>query len=218
MIKNVPMVDQGPKGYCAVATTERVFRYYGLAVDQHELAQIANTSDGGGTSPTQMLEALNKIEGRMKVRVRAVQKFDFKEFLSMVEDYNREAKRNDKKLVNLGGGSINLADVYAAMDGESLKAARTTRDKSGFGRFQRSIAEEIDKGIPLMWSVQLGLFKEGDLPQSGGGHMRLIIGYNAKTGEVLYSDSWGAKHALKRMPGDEACTITTGLYYIEPMK
>ena len=219
VIKNVPMVDQGPKGYCSVATTERVFRYYGLAVDQHELAQIANTGSGGGTSPTEMLEALNKIEARMKVRVRAVQKFDIKEFLAMVEDYNREAKRNDKKLVNLGGGgTLNLGDIFAAMDGESLKAARTERDKSGYGRFQRSIAEEIDKGVPLMWGVQLGIFKEGDLPQSGGGHMRLIIGYNTKTGEVLYSDSWGAKHALKRMPMDQACAITTGLYYIEPMK
>lgn len=219
VIKNVPMVDQGPKGYCAVATTERVFRYYGLAVDQHELAQIANTGSGGGTSPTEMLEALNKIEGRMKVRVRAVQKFDFKEFLAMVEDYNREAKRKDKKVIDLGGGGvIDLGDVYSAMDGECLKEAKTTKDKSGYGRFQRAVADGIDKGVPLMWSVQLGLFKEGDLPQNSGGHMRLIIGYNAKTGEVLYSDSWGAEHALKRMPGDQACTITTGLYYIEPMK
>jgi hypothetical protein len=48
--------------------------------------------------------------------------------------------------------------------------------------------------------------------------MRLIIGYNAKTSELLYSDSWGAEHALKRMPMDEACAMTTGMYYIEPMK
>jgi hypothetical protein len=79
------------------------------------------------------------------------------------------------------------------------------------------VADVIEKGVPLMWSVQLGLFKEGDLPQSFGGHMRLIIGYNPKTSEVLFSDSWGAAHALKRMPMDEARTMTTGLYYIEPM-
>src|SRR5690606_18445148 len=33
LIQHVPMVDQGPKGYCAVATAERVFRYYGLETD-----------------------------------------------------------------------------------------------------------------------------------------------------------------------------------------
>ncbi|NJK44508.1 MAG: ABC transporter permease [Pleurocapsa sp. SU_196_0] len=35
--------------------------------------------------------------------------------------------------------------------------------------------------------------------QEGGGHMRLIIGYNTKTGQLLFSDSWGAGHELKRI-------------------
>ncbi|MEI6535279.1 MAG: hypothetical protein WCN98_08070, partial [Verrucomicrobiaceae bacterium] len=80
------------------------------------------------------------------------------------------------------------------------------------------VAGAIDRGVPLMWSVELGLFKEGNLPQSHGGHMRLIIGYNLKSGEILYSDSWGAAHALKRMPMDNACAMTTGLYYLEPLQ
>lgn len=219
VIKNVPMVDQGPKGYCAVATTERVFKYYGLNVDQHEMAQIANTSDGGGTSPTQMLAALEKIEGRMRVRVRALQKWDYKEFTDMLSDYNREAKKNSKREVNVdGGGVIDIGDVYASLDPASFKVSRTERNRSGYGKFQRTVQEVIEKGVPVMWSVQLGMFKEGDLPQSGGGHMRLIIGFNTQTSEVLFSDSWGAEHALKRMPMDEAFTITTGMYYIEPMK
>jgi len=67
-----------------------------------------------------------------------------------------------------------------------------------------------------MWSVHLGLFKEGDLPQSGGGHMRLIIGYNDTTNEVLFSDSWGAGHELKRINADEAWSMTSGLYGMEP--
>lgn len=218
VIKNVPMVDQGPKGYCAVATTERVFRYYGLSVDQHEMAQIANTSDGGGTNPSQMLEALEKIEGRMRVRVRALQKWDFREFTDMIADYNREAKRNDKREISLDGNVIMISDIYASMDPASFKTSRTEKNKSGYGKFQRTVQEMIERGVPIMWGVQLGMFKEGDLPQSGGGHMRLIIGYNTKTQEVLFSDSWGAEHVLKRMPMDEAFTITTGMYYIEPMK
>ena len=46
--------------------------------------------------------------------------------------------------------------------------------------------------------------------------MRLIIGYNNKTNELIYSDSWGARHAMKRMPSDNAFAMTTGLYYMEP--
>ena len=44
IIENVPMVDQGQRGYCAVATTERVMRYYGFEVDQHLMAQLAQSS------------------------------------------------------------------------------------------------------------------------------------------------------------------------------
>jgi hypothetical protein len=217
VIKTVPMVDQGPKGYCAVATAERVFKYYGLAVDQHEMAAVANTTDGGGTSPTQMFGALKLLTGRLKVHIRELQGWNYGDFSKMITDYNRAAKRNKKTEINLAGMRvIDIGEIYSSMDPESLKESKATPGKPAFGQFQRAIGGAINKGVPLMWSVQLGMFKEAEIPQARGGHMRLIIGYNTQTNEVLYSDSWGAAHALKRMPMDEACAMTTGLYYIEP--
>ncbi len=222
LITNVPMVDQGPKGYCAVATAERVFKYYGIPVDQHEMAQVADTGgqDGGGTSPAKMYEALNKLEGRLRVRVRVIENWEYKAFMDMVGDYNKEAKRADKAEVSAEarGGTIYIDEIYGAMDGQVLKTSRTERDRSGYGKFQRSLVSLIDQGIPIMWGVMLGLLPEPEIPQANGGHMRLIIGYNTKTGEILYTDSWGADHALKRMPIANAYTMTTGLYYMEPMK
>ena len=51
LIGNIPMVDQGPKGYCAPATLERVFRYMGIeGVDMHRIADDASTGRGGGTT------------------------------------------------------------------------------------------------------------------------------------------------------------------------
>jgi hypothetical protein len=218
-ISNVPMVDQGPKGYCAVATAERVFKYYGIPVDQHEMAQVADTGAGGGTSPDKMYEALNKLEGRLRVRVRVIENWDFKKFMDEVADYNKEAKRAKKPEVDASprGNVIYVNEIYGKMDGEVLKVSRTERDRSGFGKFQRSVNGLIDQGIPVMWSVSLGLLPEPEIPQASGGHMRLIIGYNTKTGEILYTDSWGADHALKRMPVANAFAITTGMYYMEPM-
>ena len=218
-ISNVPMVDQGPKGYCAVATAERVFKYYGIPVDQHEMAQVADTGAGGGTSPDKMYEALNKLEGRLRVRVRVIENWDFKKFMDEVADYNKEAKRAKKPEVDASprGKVIYVNEIYGKMDGEVLKVSRTERDRSGFGKFQRSVNGLIDQGIPVMWSVSLGLLPEPEIPQASGGHMRLIIGYNTKTGEILYTDSWGADHALKRMPVANAFAITTGMYYMEPM-
>jgi len=218
-LKNVPMVDQGPKGYFAVATAERVFRYYGMPVDQHEMAQVAKTGEGGGTNPDAMLKALTDLQARLRVRVRAISKWEYPEFSRMIADYNREAKRNKKTEINLAGMRvIDIGEIYGSMDPVSLKNSKTVRSKAGFDKFQRSVAERIEKGIPLMWGVQLGLYPEADIPQAGGGHMRLIIGCNLKTGELLYSDSWGAEHAMKRMPMDNAYSMTTGLYYMEPFE
>ena len=116
-IKNMPMVDQGPKGYCAVATAERVFRYYGMPVDQHEMAQVANTGAGGGTNPEAMLKALTALQGRLHVHVRAISKWEYAEFTRMIADYNREAKRNRKTEINLAGMRvIDIGEIYGAMD------------------------------------------------------------------------------------------------------
>ena len=39
---------------------------------------------------------------------------------------------------------------------------------------------------------------------------------NAKTREILYSDTWGAGHELKRMSEDQAFTITTDAFFLRP--
>jgi hypothetical protein len=111
---------------------------------------------------------------------------------------------------------LDVGMIYGAMKGPVLKEART-KNKSDLSRFQREVQTHVDAGVPLLWSVQLGLIEEPGLPQAGGGHMRLIIGYNTKTQEILYSDSWGAGHELKRMKADDAWTITTQLVTIEPL-
>ena len=62
----------------------------------------------------------------------------------------------------------------------------------------------------------LGVFPEEGIPQLSGGHLRLIIGYNEKNDEILYSDSWGAGHELKRMSTPDAYGATTSLRMIKP--
>jgi hypothetical protein len=215
-LSNVPMVDQGQKGYCVVATTERVMRYYGISVDQQELAQAANTSSDGGTSSDAMLEALKKLSARFKVRVREVEKSDIKQIIELITDYNRAAKRADASPIPDQGNMIDVGEVYRAMKLEILREVRT-KNPSDLNRFQRAIQAHVDEGTPLLWTVMLGKVPEPNIPQNAGGHMRLIIGYNAKKAEILFSDSWGAGHELKRMSAADAWTITTGTMSIEPL-
>jgi hypothetical protein len=103
------------------------------------------------------------------------------------------------------------------MQPDLLKEVRT-KNKADVGKFQRTVQSSVDQGEPLLWSVVLGFVPENPaLPQTRGGHMRLIIGYNNKTQEIMYTDSWGAGHELKRMVLADAWTITTGLTSIEPL-
>ncbi|MCE9611254.1 MAG: C39 family peptidase [Chthoniobacter sp.] len=216
-IGDVPMVDQGQKGYCVVASVERVMRYYGGSVDANELAQVANTSTEGGTSSDAMMTALKKLGARLKVRVRDVQPGDsIRDLLKLIADYNRAAKKAGVAEVPDPGHMIDVGAVYRAMNGAVLKDVRT-KSKSDMSRFQRQIQTHIDQGVPLLWTVMLGLTTEKGIPQTAGGHMRLIIGYNTQKEEILFSDSWGAGHELKRLPLADAWTMTTGAMSIEPL-
>jgi hypothetical protein len=57
VIRNIPMVNQGPKGYCVPATWERYLRYMDIPADMYLLALAANTGIGGGTTIDSMNEA-----------------------------------------------------------------------------------------------------------------------------------------------------------------
>lgn len=217
LIDGITMVDQGAKGYCVVASAERVLRYYGSQVDAHELAQIANSSAEEGTSNEAMFESLKKLSARLRVKIRSLEQTDYRGLMALVDDYNRAAKKDKRSpTIDLSDRMIDVGAIYRQFDGELLREVRT-KNKSDVSRFQRNIQAHVDQGIPLLWSVMLGLLPEPNLPQGFGGHMRLIIGYNTRSGEVLYSDSWGPGHELKRMAIADAWTITKGLDTIEPL-
>lgn len=215
-IGDVPMVDQGLKGYCVVAATERVVRFYGGQVDANELAQIANSDAVGGTSYDGMFAALKKVGARLKVRVRQIEESDVKGVLELIKDYNRAAKKAGVPPVADPGGFIEVGEIYRQMQLPVLREART-RNRAAFGRFQRDVQQHIDQGTPLLWCVQLGMVDEPGIPQNAGGHLRLIIGYNLKRGELIFSDTWGAGHEKKRMSMEDGWAITTGSASIEPL-
>jgi len=210
-LKDVPMVDQGAKGYCVVAAAERVLRYYGIKADANELAQLANSSAQEGTSMAAMMESLKKLTARLKIRVRTVYEIHFDAFIT---DYQQAAKRSKDEGINTSVPSIGA--LYAQMKPEVLRLARG-KSRSELGAFQRQVKARVDGGYPLLWAVVLGVLPDGSKAKVPGGHMRLIIGYNEKTQEILFSDTWGPGHELKRMPLLDAWAITTHLETVEPL-
>lgn len=213
-IDGVPMVDQGEKGYCVVASAERVMRYYGAHVDQNELAELANTSAARGTNPEMMVDSLEKLANRLRVKVRTLLAFDPMQFEKMWNDYNQAAKRQHEDVI--GHDVDSLSAVFKEMKPDILRAVRT-KNRADMDRFFRLVQSHVNEGVPPLWSLMVGIIREPKDPPGFGGHMRLIIGYNATTQEIIYTDSWGYGHEKKRMPLADAWTMTLGLYAIEPL-
>ncbi len=226
-VDNIPMVDQGQKGYCAAATSERVLRYYGLDVDQHQIAQIANTAAVGGTSIDGMITAITSVGRQFQLDKKDLVSsdtsgsFERSSHVKLIEQYNSVAQRKKAPTIDwksyLANNTIDLQKIWSAMNPAILLEARTNQ-KQAFTRFFDDIKNYTDEGVPIIWSCLVGMYPENPpLGQNGAfGHMRIIIGYNTKTGEVLYSDTWGPKHALKRMPVDQAWAMTKAMLVLKP--
>lgn len=231
-VDNVPMVDQGQKGYCAAASAERLLRYYGRQIDQHEIAQLADTAAKGGTSLEGMVGALAAVGKKYQLDQKDLiqpdngRSFEKSKFYEMIELYNRQAKLKKKETINFEdyaeatGPNVRTIDtmkIYAAMDAGMLKEAKS-RQTQALEIFKKNIAQYTSQGVPLVWACVVGKFPEKpDIGQQGAfGHIRLIIGYNTKTQEVLYSDSWGQGHELKRLPMSDAWSMTFGLTVLKP--
>jgi hypothetical protein len=202
-IEGIPMVDQGRKGYCFPASAERVLRYHGMRVDQHEIAQLAGNM-GSGTSQQAGIEGLKTAGTRLQFRVRPIDQFSTG-LESFLKEYNRQAARYGPKFqIPPLQGVVDVQALYASLRPDIFAQARQAQ-KLEKNRFLRALQGSIDEGHPLMWCVALGLAREQTPAlQTAGGHARLLVGYNAKTQECLYSDSWGAGHELKRMGFDDA--------------
>jgi hypothetical protein len=87
--------------------------------------------------------------------------------------------------------------------------------------FATIIRDHADKGVPLLWALGLGQFPEEPPLTSGGsqisgGHMRMMIGYNSAKNQIIFTDSWGAGHEIKRMAAVDAYEATLGLYSMSP--
>ena len=233
-IDNVPMVDQGAKGYCAAATAERVLKYYGLDVDEHEVAVAAKTSAEGGTSTAEMVKSVTAIGKQHQLATTVLygsaDKGSEERIANLTKEvvqYNKVAKRLKKPqiaesvYVRRSGNTIYYSPgaVDEAMDAEVLREIKVKGvEKPKYMTFMKNVRQNVNVGQPLIWGVKLGLYPESDLPQTGGRHMRLIIGYNDKKGEILYTDSWGKGHELKRMPADWAWTITHSLLVMRSLR
>jgi hypothetical protein len=156
IIEGVPMVNQGSKGYCAVASLERVIRYYGADIDMHDLANLANTY--GGTDPNEMKTTVRNVARKLSMTSKFPLFTKSKDIKRMAVSYNRAAK---KKGLTQAEQSYRF---FLQADNKLLKEMRT--DTSDFDKFKREVVSSINRGIPVLWALHLGLFWEDQIEGS----------------------------------------------------
>ena len=183
ILKDIPMVNQGPKGYCVPATWERAMRYMAVPADMYILAMTAKTNAGGGTSFDAIAAAAKSalVMGGRKIQS-----------VSMKVDPTTVAKFIDSGL-----------PVMWAL-------SSTTEYNNVLNSRMKDRAKMTD---PVLWKKTLSKLRIGQRPfqiNPDDGHMCMIIGYNKQTGEIAVSDSWGPAFAERWVLGVEANQVSLG--------
>lgn len=182
-IANIPMVNQGPKGYCAPATFERAMRYMLVPADMYLLATLA-TAPGGGTN-TQALS--NEAKRIISSKARRIKDLDLQQELNI-----RLVARYIDKGVPVLWQMASIPE-YNQIANELTQQRKAVSD---FKQWPATLDAATAKVRP-------------SLHNTTNFHICMIIGYNEASSEVAVSDSWGPGYALRWVPLEVARAITT---------
>ncbi len=185
LITDLPMVNQGAKGYCVPATYERVLRYYGLSGDMNLLAMAGSTEAGGGTSVEKIASAayglVREAGGKITSGIAGAKISDIQPYIDKGEPVLWALYSSDELNDRLGE---RMAQRVGVVDGQSADV------------WSKSVLPQARSGART-------------LPKKGS-HVCLIIGYNHLTREIAISDSWGLPFAERWITEEEAQVVSQG--------
>ncbi len=181
VISDIPMVDQGPKGFCVPATMERMLRYLGIPADMYLLAMAANTQPGGGTSVRDVTFAVGDTVRRHGRRIETIN--------------GRPNPWTVAKWIDAGIPVLWALFTSRAVDDRINEHTRLRGGVTDWKTWTESLKPARRDARKLS-------------RQAEEGHVCLIIGYNRATGEIALSDSWGPNYAERWITTDEAEAIS----------
>lgn len=225
---NIPMVNQGNKGYCVAATVERIMKYYGSRVDQQIIAQLAESDAFQGTNLHKIINVLDKNKSKLQIKVDKLitenifdSPDDFEKLTMQYNNFAKKQKRNRIKFDDFCKGKgryrrINVAALISSYEYDLFRSARCKPQRL-VDRFNKEVQESLNAGIPLAWcTFTFQNMKDGRRIGNFGLHMRIINGFNPQTNQIIYTDSWGKGHEKKYLALNDAWAITLMLIQITP--
>ena len=185
VLDQIPMVNQGPKGYCVPATFERYLRYAGIPADMYELAAAGGTDFGGGTTFTSMARSLDRFVRRQG---RRLEQAPVKLTIPGIARYIDE-------------GRPLIWGLY------STEAFNAVADLNTQRRLASTEMFDLKRSLTPAELAALA-------PDPRTAHACLIIGYNRKTNEVAVSDSWGPHFQERWVPLAAAQKISQDEFWV----
>ena len=186
VVSGIPMVDQGPKGYCAPATCERAMRHVGVAADMYLLAVAGGTGLGGGVSIERLLETVGR---DLRRKGRSFETFDGP------MAFKKLARHLDEGVPILW--RMDSVEAFNSLATERTKERRKVTD---WTEWKNALATDAD-GAAIA-------------KDDKHAHCTLIIGYNKETGEIAFSDSWGERFQERWVRLEEAQAVSSGAFYV----
>ncbi len=186
VIKNIPMVDQGPKGYCVPATFERYLRYVNIPVDMYILAMAGQTGVGGGTYLSAIMEA---VESYLSSQNRSLKQIRETIDIRTVQKY-------------IDDGLPIIWPLFSSKQYNLYADQRTMKRKtiSDWNAWKKKLEEE-ERDLRFSKNIQTA-------------HVCLITGYNEVTGEIAVSDSWGSEFEERWISIKHAEQVSQGTIYL----
>ena len=186
VVTDIPMVDQGPKGYCVPATAERAMRHLSVPADMYVLANAGQSGYGGGTSVNALLQGMGRY---IRSKGRTFDEWDGEIKIKEI------AKHIDKGVPVIW--ALFSSDLFNKTANDRLKERKEVTDWAAWKSKMESAASSSM------------LVKDEE-----SAHVVLIMGYNKDTNEIAFSDSWGERFTERWITIPEAEKVSQQRFYV----
>ncbi|HAV12533.1 MAG TPA: hypothetical protein DCX06_03400 [Opitutae bacterium] len=186
VVGDIPMVNQGPKGYCVPATFERYLRYMQIPADMYILAMAGQTQVGGGTY---LNEIIDSISGYISSQSRSMKEYQEPIKIRTVQKYI------DKGLPIIW--TMFSSSAYNKYSNQRTIDRQQVTDWESWEKRVKSEARSLELNRDIL-----------------AGHACLIIGYNKETDEIAVSDSWGPTYRERWISVEQAEQVSQGSIYV----
>lgn len=194
-IGNFPMVDQEGAHRGSIATAQRLYEYYGIDSEMYQLKSIVPATRSYVLTTAKIFKDFETLDSSFHTTSALLGTNTGSGFK---HPEKRKRVRSEEKAIRMNlenGPQLYKPKVYKAViiENESML---------------EQVYSLIDDGIPAISIIKientnLKMAKPSIRHRTNEQHLRIIIGYNKKLGNIIFTDSFGKGHEFKTITNED---------------